>query len=151
MKCLRFQNPPYPPFSKGEILSPLLLKGDWGLPCRDLVAICRNLTKQLWSITLCHNLSRPGLGQGGFYRPDSVRIWRFSEVFTYSQLGSPINRDFHFAPTPLKTGFPLRSNRLMWVRGFSANIKFWLVSRFLLTRNHYSHKLGFKMSIHLQQ
>ena len=30
------------------------------------MAICRNLTKQLCSISLSHNVSRPGLGQGGF-------------------------------------------------------------------------------------
>jgi len=41
-------------------------KGDLGLPWRDLVAICRNLAKQLCSISLSHNVSRPGLGQGGF-------------------------------------------------------------------------------------
>jgi hypothetical protein len=52
---------------------PPLIKGDRGLPWRDLVAICRNLTMQLCSISLSYKVSRPGLGQGG----DFVRLmWK---------------------------------------------------------------------------
>ena len=60
---------------------PLLQKGDWGLPWRDLAAIYRNLVKPLCSSNNSNNIPRLGLGQGGFfkYSVDLLRTYSFSD------------------------------------------------------------------------
>ena len=49
------------------------------------MAICRNLTKQLCSISLSHNVSRPGLGQGGFSNTARVYLDVTKKLYVVNQ------------------------------------------------------------------
>ena len=75
-----------PPLVKGEAESlPSPSRDRDGIGRRDLAGICRNLTKQLCSISHSLNVSRPGLGQGGFSNTARVYLDVTKKLYVVNQ------------------------------------------------------------------